>query len=159
MSASKPWAAIMAVDEAGVIGKAGKLPWRCSGDLKQFATITENGVLVMGRKTYEGVGDLKGRHTIVLSHRTVFNARGKQTTIWANSLDAIPDRHFGKQIWICGGRQVYEAAFPKCCVLMLSVIEGKHDGDTMAPDYEKWFKFDGEVMKGTGFRMERWVAK
>ena len=155
----KPWLGIMAVDEAGLIGSGSKMPWRCPGDLKEFSLLTTHGALVMGRKTYEGVGDLKGRPIIVVSKRPAPQSRAKTMTRWVNSVDAIPNTEHGKQVWICGGRQIYDQCLPKCMALIVSRIEGKHEGDVYAPEFEHLFKFEVTFCKGNGFTMERWVAK
>ncbi len=156
---NKPWIAIMSVDEAGVIGNGDKLPWKCPGDLKEFSLLTTHGALVMGRKTYSTVGDLKGRPIIVVSKSPAPTSRSKTTTRWVNSVDAIPDVVDGKQPWICGGRQIYDQCLPKCRALIVSRIEGKHEGDVLAPEFEHLFKYDATFKYGNGFTMERWVAK
>ena len=71
-------AAIWAQDENGLIGKENKLPWRLPNDLKFFKQMTESNTLVMGRKTFEGMGSrpLPNRHTIVLTHNRDYTAEG-----------------------------------------------------------------------------------
>lgn len=49
-------AAIWAQDENGLIGKDDKLPWYLPDDLQFFKQMTENNTIVMGRKTFEGMG-------------------------------------------------------------------------------------------------------
>lgn len=156
---NKPWLAIMAVDEAGVIGNGSKLPWRCPGDLKEFSLLTTHGALVMGRKTYEAVGDLKGRPIIVVSRRPAPISRSKTMTRWVTSVDSIPDLELGRKLWICGGRQIYDQCLPKCQMLVVSRIKGNHDGDVYAPEFEHLFKYEVTFKYGDGFTMERWVAK
>ena len=62
-------AAIWAQDENGLIGKEDRLPWRLPNDSKFFKQMTEANTLVMGRKTFEGMGSrpLPNRQTIVLT--------------------------------------------------------------------------------------------
>jgi len=47
---------IVAMDEAGGIGKGGGLPWHLSADLKNFKALTMDHHLIVGRKTYESIG-------------------------------------------------------------------------------------------------------
>ena len=47
-----------AQDRNGLIGKNGLLPWRLPNDMRFFREHTMDRILVMGRKTYEGMGDL-----------------------------------------------------------------------------------------------------
>src|SRR5687768_3864609 len=58
---------IVAMTRKGVIGRAGKLPWRLSSDLKSFKALTIGHHLIMGRKTFDSLGKLlPGRIMIVL---------------------------------------------------------------------------------------------
>ena len=45
---------MVAADEGGVIGRAGRLPWRLPADLRHFKRITMGHPMVMGRRTWEG---------------------------------------------------------------------------------------------------------
>ena len=71
-------AAIWAQDENGLIGKEDRLPWRLPNDLKFFKQMTEANTLVMGRKTFEGMGSrpLPNRQTIVLTRDSSYTAEG-----------------------------------------------------------------------------------
>jgi len=44
---------IVAVDEEGGFGKNGKIPWDIPEDLKHFKRVTDGGICIMGRRTYE----------------------------------------------------------------------------------------------------------
>lgn len=46
---------VVALDNAGCIGKANDLPWHIPADLKHFKAITQGGVVLMGRKTLESM--------------------------------------------------------------------------------------------------------
>ena len=61
--------AIWAQDKNGLIGKENHLPWHLPNDLRFFKETTINHTLVMGRKTFEGMGGrpLPNRQTIVLT--------------------------------------------------------------------------------------------
>ena len=59
---------IVAVDQAGAIGKAGALPWHYSADLKHFKNLTTGNAVAMGRRTWETLKrPLPNRLNIVLS--------------------------------------------------------------------------------------------
>ncbi len=60
-----------AQDKNGLIGKNGLLPWRLPNDMRFFREHTMDRILVMGRKTYEGMGDL---FTSLSSYHRVDNA-------------------------------------------------------------------------------------
>ncbi|MFH0902023.1 MAG: dihydrofolate reductase [Pseudomonadota bacterium] len=60
--------AIAAMSKNRVIGKGGSIPWRIPDEFKWFRRMTFNGVVIMGRKTFESLpAPLVGRVNIVLS--------------------------------------------------------------------------------------------
>ena len=63
---------IVAYDKRnGGIGKDNELVWKLSRDLKNFKSITKNGIVVMGRKTWESLPEnyrpLPERTNVVLT--------------------------------------------------------------------------------------------
>ena len=48
---------IAAINKNRVIGKEGKLPWHISEDLKRFKHLTIGHTVLMGRKTFESLGN------------------------------------------------------------------------------------------------------
>ena len=59
---------IAALDEVGGLGKAGRMPWHCPADLRQFQAYTMGKPLLMGRKTAEPLRRrLWGRQLIIQS--------------------------------------------------------------------------------------------
>ena len=60
---------IVAVAANGIIGNNGQMPWHISEDLKRFRRITTGHPVVMGRKTFESLGNrpLPNRTNIVVS--------------------------------------------------------------------------------------------
>ena len=65
----KKFKAIAAMAENRVIGNKGEIPWHLPEDFRWFKQATMNGVLVMGRKTYESIGKpLPGRDLRAQSH-------------------------------------------------------------------------------------------
>ncbi|RVA48923.1 dihydrofolate reductase, partial [Mesorhizobium sp. M7A.F.Ca.CA.004.09.1.2] len=76
----------VAIAENGVIGRDGGLPWRLSTDLKRFRADTMGKPIIMGRKTYEGIGrPLPGRLNIVVTRDKTWRAEGVEA---AHSLEA-----------------------------------------------------------------------
>ena len=56
---------VVAMAENRVIGKANRLPWHFSSDLKHFKQLTMGQTILMGRKTFESIGKpLPGRIVI-----------------------------------------------------------------------------------------------
>jgi len=67
---SMPKSLIVAMNQDGLIGQNGQLPWNIPEDLRRFSRLTKGATLVMGRKTFEslpGGRPLKGRPHIVIT--------------------------------------------------------------------------------------------
>jgi len=102
-------AAIVAMSPQRVIGLDGKLPWHYPSDLKRFRKRTLGTTIIMGRKTWESLGEktLPKRRNIVItnSHLT-----GVETFSSINTaLEQCDD-----DIWFIGGAMLYETALPYC---------------------------------------------
>jgi dihydrofolate reductase len=64
----KHFKAIAAMSQNRVIGAQGKIPWYLPDDFKWFKQVTMGHVIVMGRKTFESIGNpLPGRKNLVLT--------------------------------------------------------------------------------------------
>ncbi|QQS40093.1 MAG: dihydrofolate reductase [Acidobacteriota bacterium] len=67
---------IVAVSENLAIGKDGKLPWHYSSDLQFFKKTTLHNAVVMGSRTWEGIGKpLPQRLNIILSRSSQIDER------------------------------------------------------------------------------------
>lgn len=153
---------ILAVNKAGWIGKEGKLPWYSSEDLKHFKSLTIGDVCLVGRKTWENMPDLIGRHIIVLTTDTNLALR--------NAIDNerdITEVHFKSSFdvdkidWLIGGRQMYEKYMHLCSELYLSIIDDYTEGDEKCPNLEnfngeiKIFNFKTSLKKEKGKKIEK----
>src|SRR6478672_4996623 len=103
----KPFKAIAAMSLNRVIGAGNKIPWHLPEDFKWFKKMTTGHVLVMGRKTFESIGKpLPNRTTIVLTRSTEV-IPGALTFSDLSQVDPMEPRFAGRDIFICGGAQVY----------------------------------------------------
>ncbi|MFS0952377.1 dihydrofolate reductase [Enterococcus thailandicus] len=134
-------AAIWAQDENGLIGKNDQLPWRLPNDLKFFKQTTESNILVMGRKTFEGMGSrpLPNRQTIVLTHDKNYQAEG--VTIMHELEEVLAfEKEADGIVFIAGGAAIYQEFLPYCSILYRTVIQHVFEGDTYFPavNWEDW---------------------
>jgi dihydrofolate reductase len=145
----KRYKAIAAMSLNRVIGAGNKIPWHLPEDFKWFKRITTGHVVVMGRKTFESIGrPLPDRITVVLT-RSRENIEGVRTL---SDLAQLDTRAFpGREIFICGGAQVYEQALPLCSDLYLTVVNRVVGGDTFFPPFEERFEPAEEVMANPEF--------
>ena len=125
----------VAIAENGVIGREGGLPWRLSTDLKRFKADTMGKPIIMGRKTYEGIGrPLPGRLNIVVTRDKTWRADGIEV---AHSLDdaialaKVRGRCMAgaQEICVVGGGEIYAQALPLADRLHVTHVLASVDGD------------------------------
>ena len=113
---------LVAHDEQRVIGVDNQLPWHLPN--------------VMGRKTYESIGKpLPNRRNVVLTSDHSFNPEGVDIIHSLDDIKALPGH-----VFIFGGQSLFEAMIDKVDDMYITVVEGKHKGDTFFPPYtfEDW---------------------
>ena len=139
--------AIVAVDERYGIGSNNEMPWpRHKGDMKWFREHTDNGVVLMGRRTWESIGSkpLPNRINAVVTKNELLLARGPAESYASNPItrphwvmegdmkDVLWDlekMYAQKNVWVIGGAEIYRQALPYVDNLYLTTIPGKYDCD------------------------------
>ena len=123
---------IFACDEKGAIGKDGDLPWRQSTDLKHFKRTTLEKIVVMGRKTWESLGQpLPKRRNIVMTRQGVDD---DVETMSFEQVMSLAEEH---EVMIIGGGEIYELFLEHAKEIHRTVIHTVvHEADTFAPDVE-----------------------
>lgn len=131
--------AILACDTEYGIGKNGGLPWPHNPeDMKWFAENTRDGVVVMGRKTWDSLGNmrLKARVNVVLSSDGA-SVKGKPDVVFSvgpnemqKLLQNLEMDYAPKKIWIIGGGEIYRQALPFCNNLYLTKFKESYGCDT-----------------------------
>ncbi|MFZ5828201.1 MAG: dihydrofolate reductase [Bacillota bacterium] len=124
-------ALVAAMGRNRVIGKDGTMPWHLPAELKHFRRVTRGKVVVMGRKTYESIGEpLKGRTNIVLTRDLDFEAPGCEV---AHSVEAL--LHDERPLYVIGGAQLYRQFLPHADLMHLTRIDADFEGDTFFPEF------------------------
>src|SRR5512139_2789980 len=107
----KHFKAIAAMSLNRVIGRNNQIPWHLPDDFAWFKQMTTGQIVVMGRKTFLSLGKpLPHRQTIVLS-RSGFQYPGVRSI---GALEEIDLARETRDVFICGGAQLYAAALPRC---------------------------------------------
>ncbi|RUZ71374.1 dihydrofolate reductase [Mesorhizobium sp. M7A.F.Ca.US.006.01.1.1] len=136
----------VAIAENGVIGRDGGLPWRLSTDLKRFRADTMGKPIIMGRKTYEGIGrPLPGRLNIVVTRDKTWRAEGVEV---AHSLEAAVQLATVRasrmadvdEVCVIGGGEIYAQAMLLADRLHVTHVLAAVDGDAHFPpiDPDSW---------------------
>jgi len=149
----KSFKAIAAMSLNRVIGVGNRIPWHLPEDFKWFKQMTTGHVIVMGRKTFESIGKpLPNRTTIVLT-RSAAPIPGVRTLSDLSQLDPADPALAGREIFICGGAQLYQQALPLCSDLYLTLVQRVVDGDILFPPFEDQFELVEEVLDRPEFKI------
>jgi dihydrofolate reductase len=136
---------IVAMDERGGIAWQGKLPWHLPAELNLFKRTTAGHYLLMGRKTFESVGKpLPGRTTIVITRQRAYHPEG---CLVAHSLEdglALAQSRGEAEVFVCGGGEIYQQAFPLADRIYLTVVHTVAAADMAFPPIEPaaWLEID-----------------
>lgn len=170
-----------------VIGAGNKIPWHLPEDFKWFKKMTTGQVIVMGRKTFESIGKpLPNRTTIVLSRSAAgrFSAQphgrpaddplpreqaptkaGETIAPLLMTLSDFPELERlipqlgGREIFICGGAQVYQQALTLCSDLYLTLVKRTVEGDAFFPIFEDKFDLAAELLDTAEFKILHYRQK
>jgi dihydrofolate reductase len=122
---------VVAMDEGGVIGQGGGLPWRLPEDLKHFRRLTLGKTVLMGRKTWDSLGKpLEGRRNWVLSRDPAFRPAGAEAFA---TLEQALAAHREGELVVIGGAELYRQALPLARTLHLTRVHARVGGDTTFP--------------------------
>jgi len=129
---------IAAIGKNNELGKDNDLIWRLSGDMKFFRAMTNDKVIIMGRKTLESLPNgrpLPNRVNIVLTkdeNYEVENAYVLNSIEEALDLIALVD----KECFVIGGASIYEEFMPYAENIYLTKIAATDpDADTYFPTF------------------------
>ncbi len=135
--------AIVAMGDNWEIGYQGDLIWRIKEDLKRFKSLTMGHPIIMGRKTRDSLPKaLPGRTNIAITRNLEYSA---PDTLIAHSLtealEMARKAEGSDKIFIIGGGQIYEEAFPILDGLEIThVYDSPVNVDTFFPEIapEEW---------------------
>jgi dihydrofolate reductase len=129
---------IVAMDETGLIGVEGRLPWHLPADLRRFRACTWGKPIILGRRTFESIGkSLPGRLNIVLTRDAAYSPPGCRVVRTLDEALTVAAEHLasvgGDEAVVIGGGQVYAEALRRCDRVYLTVVEGTFRGNTYFP--------------------------
>ena len=129
---------LVAWDDNRAIGLENALPWRLSTDLKRFKQLTLGHHLVMGRKTFESIGQpLPGRRSIILTRNPAFKSEGCLVAASLGQAFAMAEERGEKEVFVIGGSQIYAQALPLADRIYLSRVHAKVNADTFFPEFDE----------------------
>jgi dihydrofolate reductase len=146
-------ALIVAMTADRVIGVEGQLPWKLSADLKHFKQTTMGLPVIMGRRTWESIGQpLKGRTNIVLTTQDDYEVIGghvagdvrealelaRQACIqqlaasFENPAEAVREL----RVMVIGGESIYKTFLPVAERIYMTLVHADVKGDTFFPEFD-----------------------
>ena len=127
---------IAAADENWGIGKNGGLLAHISDDMKYFRETTKGKIVVMGRKTLEGLPGgqpLGNRINVVLSENPAYKIKG---AVVCHNIDEALEylKQFSSEdIYVIGGESIFRQFLPYCNTVYLTHIDYEYDADVKFP--------------------------
>jgi dihydrofolate reductase len=147
-------AAIVAVDGNNGIGFDGELLERIPEDMRRFRALTEDNIVIMGRKTWDSLPSqpLQNRDNLIISsklhldynkyHDYVVGVQNMESAKF--TLTMLKQNYLrlnGKDVFIIGGGSIYEQLLPYCDTIYMTRIDVAHENvDTYFPhlDLTEW---------------------
>ena len=133
---------IWAEDTNGIIGNDNKLPWSIPSDMQFFRNTTMNNVVVMGRKTFDGLSKkpLPKRKNIVLtSDLELIENQPYDNVEFTGRLKPIIELSKNKDVYIIGGLSIYNQFMPYADMILRTKIQKSYKGDTKMNDITRDF--------------------
>lgn len=126
---------VAALDDNGLIGRAGALPWRLPDDLRHFRRLTLGKTVLMGRRTWESLGRaLPGRDNWVLTRDAAYRAPGAR--VFASLDCALAAAPREAELMVIGGAELYRQTLPLARRLYLTRVHAQLQGDTWFPAFD-----------------------
>ncbi len=141
---------LVAMTKERIIGNKGQLPWSLPEDLLLFRQLTVGKTVLMGRGTYQSIGQpLPKRHNIVISGRL---QQAKGINVCNNFSAGIAlAQTFNQDIFCIGGTEIYREALNLAEYLHISWIEEEVEGDCFFPEYDQNAWIEAERLIFSGF--------
>lgn len=126
---------IYAQAKNGAIGYQNAMPWHLPNDLRYFKEKTLHQTIVMGRKTFESLGKrlLPNRQSIVLTREVDYGKDIPNLIVKQRVQDVLA---LEQDLFIIGGRQVYDAFLPYADCILRTVIDAEFEADTFMLDID-----------------------
>lgn len=123
---------IAAVSVNGVIGLDNKLPFDYPADMKHFRTTTAGSTVIMGRKTWEGIGRLLPKRRNIVISRNKVDFEGLETFSTLKEAIESSQQTLLSQMpntWLIGGASIYEEGMEFADQILLTLTPDTIKGD------------------------------
>ena len=125
---------IAAVARNGVIGDGLNMPWHLPADLRYFKRTTMGHPMVMGRRTFESMGVLPGRRSIVVTRQRQWRHDGVEVVHSVE--DALSAASDADEVFVVGGGEIYRQAMSAADRLLVTLVDLAPEGSVSFPEIE-----------------------
>ena len=158
---------VVAASDNNVIGKDNQLLWHLPKDMRSFKNTTWGLPILMGRKTFESLGNkvLPGRLNLILSNQKNIKTNGATLVHTLQEAVNLAAKQDYKQLMVIGGGQIYELALPLAHTIMLTRVHTTIEGDAFFPSLnEDWIRkestfYNSDEKHLYSFDIECWQRK
>ncbi len=135
---------IFAVDNNWNIGVDGDMLAAIPDDLTRFRLLTEENIIIMGRKTLEaipGQGPLPDRTNILFTRNKSYEKEGFHLVHSLDDLGPLlesinPNKE--KEVFVIGGQSIVDLVFPLCTKAYITkILKAFPNADTSIPNLDK----------------------
>lgn len=161
---------IAALYDRGVINQEEKKSY-IPEDLKNFKKLTENHIVVAGRKTHESIikklgKPLPDRKTIILTNNKSYHFTHKDCQVIAeNGLNKVLEIAKHKKVFVIGGGEIFKLFMPFATKMVLSYVDLKVEGEDTFPNVpdDDWEIISSEkkhcIRSQTDFQIVTYIKK
>ena len=152
------------MDEQRGIGLQEKLPWPYKdGDLKWFKEVTTGHHVLMGNRTWKGLGlnHLKNRHVWVLTKQNYgwnqaisTKPEGECSVNLINDISNIPNEI--PTIIVAGGLSIYRQLESRISEWLITTLKTKYNADVFLPEFETRFTNNQVIMEDEKMKIVRY---
>jgi dihydrofolate reductase len=138
---------VVAASDNHAIGKDNQLLWHLPKDMRFFKNTTWALPILMGRKTFESLGNkvLPGRLNIIITRQANKQYEGAKVVASLEEAIELAKQNDYKELMVIGGGEIYSMAMPLAQTIYLTRVHTTIEGDTYFPELSKeWVKESSE---------------
>ena len=138
---------VVAASDNNAIGKENKLLWHLPKDMRFFKNTTWGMPILMGRKTFESIGNkpLEGRLNLVLTRQKELQLQGAiAVSSFQEAVDVASTQDY-KELLVIGGGEIYKAALPLANKIWLTRVHVDIEGDTFFPALDEAWEIVNQI--------------
>jgi dihydrofolate reductase len=125
-------AALVVTDENNAVGKNSQFLNYLPAYLKYFDSLTKGSAIIMGRKTFESIGDkVKGKKNIVVTRSHNYKVKGAEVHYSIDS--ALKSCQKERKVFVIGGADVFRQTLHLTTVIYRTCIKARFKADNYYP--------------------------